>query len=70
MVGQPKASYDAEADAVYIALVDPIADGEVDRTIDLEASELGIPLLVDLDKAGRVIGIEVLQASRHLHLDR
>jgi len=58
------ASYDPDDDAAYIWL----ADGDVDRTVDLESSELGKPLLLDLDRSGRIIGMEVLNASRHLHV--
>ncbi len=64
-----KTSYDSEADAAYITLVDSIQPGEVSRTVDLEPTELGIPMLVDLDANGRVVGIEVLQASKYLRLE-
>ncbi len=49
-------TYDAEADAVYIA----VGGGKVDRT-----EEAG-PFIYDVDGEGRVIGIEILSASRVL----
>jgi uncharacterized protein YuzE len=52
MVGQ---SYDLDADALYITLT----DHPVVRTEELDAGTL-----VDLDAAGQVVGIEVLQPQR------
>jgi uncharacterized protein YuzE len=49
-------TYDAEADAVYIA----VARGKVERT-----EETG-PFAYDVDAAGRVLGIEILSASKVL----
>jgi uncharacterized protein YuzE len=49
-------TYDAEADAVYIA----VTRGKVERT-----EEAG-PFIYDLDLAGRIIGIEILSASKVL----
>jgi uncharacterized protein YuzE len=49
-------TFDPEADAVYIAL----ARGTVDRT-----DEAG-PLIYDLDAEGRIVGIEILSASKVL----
>ncbi len=56
--------YDPEADAAYIRL----NAGEVDRTVDLESTELGMPVLVDIDGTGRILGFEVLDARRRLGL--
>ena len=59
--------YDAEADAAYVRL----SQGTVERTIDLEPSELGMPVLVDIDESGRIVGFEILDARRLLGpLDR
>ena len=48
--------YDAEADAVYIT----IGDGKIDRT-----EEAG-PFIYDVDAKGRILGIEILSASKAL----
>jgi uncharacterized protein YuzE len=49
-------TYDAEADAVYIT----VGGGKVDRT-----EETG-PFIYDIDAAGRIVGIEILSASKVL----
>jgi uncharacterized protein YuzE len=49
-------TYDPEADAVYIR----VGRGEIDRQ-----EEAG-PFIYDVDADGRVIGIEILSASRVL----
>jgi uncharacterized protein YuzE len=48
-------AYDIEADALAIT----IADGVVDRTVEIEPGTL-----VDLDADGRVLMIEVIRRSR------
>jgi uncharacterized protein YuzE len=48
--------YDAEADAVYIT----VGRGTVDRT-----EESG-PFIYDVDAEGRIVGIEILSASKVL----
>lgn len=48
-------TYDAEADAVYIT----VGRGKVDRT------ETG-PFIYDVDAEGRILGIEILSASKVL----
>jgi uncharacterized protein YuzE len=50
-----KMSYDPLADAAYIAL----ADGLV-----TESEEIAPGVVLDFDAEGRVLGIEVLQASK------
>jgi len=52
--------FDKEADAAYVYFKE-IADGEVAETITLNDS-----VNVDLDKNGRVLGIEIIDASEHL----
>ena len=52
-----KAKYDAETDALYVSL----SDGAV---VDTEEMRPGI--MVDLDADGRIIAIELLDASEHL----
>jgi uncharacterized protein YuzE len=49
-------SYDPEADAVYIT----VGHGNIDRT-----EEAG-PFIYDVDAAGRIVGIEILSASKVL----
>ena len=49
-------TYDTEADAVYII----VGHGKADRT-----EEAG-PFICDVDGEGRIIGIEILSASRVL----
>jgi uncharacterized protein YuzE len=50
------ATYDAEADAVYIT----VGRGTIDRT-----EEAG-PFIYDVDADGHIIGIEILSASKVL----
>jgi uncharacterized protein YuzE len=56
--------YDSEADAAYVRL----SSNPADRTVDLEDSALGMPVMVDLDEAGRIVGFEILDARKHLEL--
>lgn len=58
-----KLEYDKEADAAYIYFKD-ISDGEVVSTISLNNS-----VNVDLDKEGKTLGIEILDASKNLPKD-
>ncbi len=55
-----RAEFDKEADAAYIYFKE-IENGEVAETITLNES-----VNVDLDKNGKVLGIEILDASEHL----
>jgi uncharacterized protein YuzE len=55
-----KLIYDNEADALAIRL----ADGIVDRTVEVEPGTL-----VDVDAAGAVLVIEVIQPARRWPLD-
>jgi uncharacterized protein YuzE len=49
-------TYDPDADAVYIT----VGRGDVDRT-----EEIG-PLIYNVDADGRIVGIEILPASKVL----
>ncbi len=49
-------TYDPEADAVYIY----VGDGKINRQ-----EEAG-PFVYDMDSEGRIVGIEILSASRVL----
>lgn len=51
---------DADADAAYLYFKE-IADGEVSKTISLNDA-----INIDLDKEGKAIGIEILEASKNL----
>lgn len=51
--------YDSEVDAGYIK----ISDGQVDHTIDLEPTALGLPVLIDVDASGALVGIEILNVT-------
>jgi uncharacterized protein YuzE len=59
-------TYDPSVDAAYIYLV-PLADGvPVARTVPVDPVEAGAEINLDFDDAGRLVGIEVLGARRHL----
>ena len=58
-----KITLDKEADAAYIYFKD-ISDGEVEKTISLNDS-----INIDLDKEGKTLGIEILDASKNLPLN-
>jgi len=57
-----KFEYDKEADAAYIYLEDSIAKGEAEKTIELNDN-----IVVDFDKNGKLLGIEILSASKVLN---
>ena len=52
-----KTRYDPDADALYLRL----AEGQI-----AESDEVRPGIVLDLDAEGRVIAIEILDASRHL----
>ena len=58
MVIGMKVTYDKEADAAYIYLKE-IAPGEVKNTIELNES-----ITLDFDSKKRLVGIEILAASK------
>lgn len=55
-----KAKYDKQADAVYIELRS-IGAGEVEKTVPLSED-----IIVDFDRNKKLIGIEILNASKNL----
>ena len=57
-----KFEYDKKADAAYIYLEDSIAEGEAQKTIELNDN-----IIVDFDKNGKLLGIEILSASTVLN---
>lgn len=58
--------YDPSADAAYIQLVEAIGAGGVAKTYPCDPREVGGMINIDFDAAGRMIGIEVLDASKML----
>jgi uncharacterized protein YuzE len=60
--------YDAEADAAYIQLASEIGAGGVAKTYMCDPHEVGGMINLDFDDMGRLIGIEVLDASKRLPL--
>lgn len=53
--------YDSEADAAYLYLQHPIAAGSVKKT-----TELNDDVSIDFDAKGKLLGIEILHASKRL----
>jgi uncharacterized protein YuzE len=68
---QSDVSYDAEADAAYIKLTNNIGYGESADTIILgeEDKRVNTTITLDFDKDGRLLGVEVLDASKVLRED-
>ena len=62
-------TYDRDVDAAYIYLVPSIAPGGVKNTYPCNPSEVKGTINLDFDASGRLIGIEVLDASRKLPLN-
>ena len=58
-------TYDPEVDAAYIYLV-PITPGGVVKTYECDPIGVNGTINLDFDKDGRLLGIEVLDASEKL----
>jgi uncharacterized protein YuzE len=58
-----KFSYDPEADAAYVKLVE---GGRSSKQVVVDDPELWKPIVIDLDLEGHVIGFEFLTASESL----
>lgn len=56
-----RTTYDKEADAAYIYVKYPLKAGEAVKTIELDQN-----LYADVDKNGRFLGLEILNASKVL----
>lgn len=56
-----KFEYDKDIDAAYIYIDYPIEDGEAKNTIELNEN-----IILDFDENGRLLGIEILNASKVL----
>jgi uncharacterized protein YuzE len=61
-----RVTYDPQADAAYISLRDPIGDGESKRQVVCDDGGIAGDIILDFDKEGVLLGIEVLRARRLL----
>jgi uncharacterized protein YuzE len=61
-----KITYDDSVDAAYIYLADDIKLGGVARTYSCDPVEVKGQINLDFDADGRLVGIEVLAASKRL----
>jgi uncharacterized protein YuzE len=57
--------YDRSADAAYLSLT-PIKAGGVKKTYACDPDEVGGLIQLDFDEDGRLVGVEVLNASHLL----
>lgn len=57
-----KFEYDKDADAAYVYLVEDIKDGEAEKTIELNKD-----IILDFDSDGKLLGVEILNASKVLN---
>jgi uncharacterized protein YuzE len=56
-----KFEYDKNGDSAYIYLKYPINDGEAKKTVELNEN-----IILDFDDKNKIIGIEILNASKVL----
>ncbi len=56
-----KIEIDKDSDVAYFYLKETIAAGEVDKTISVNQD-----IILDFDHMGKLLGIEVLNASKNL----
>jgi uncharacterized protein YuzE len=56
-----KFEYDKEVDAAYIYIEYPIKNGEAKKTIELNEN-----IILDFDEKGKLLGVEILDASKVL----
>jgi uncharacterized protein YuzE len=61
-----KVSYDPSADAAYIDLIDGNEPASFGFSYTCDAAEVGGQINLNFDVAGRLMGIEILQASMKL----
>lgn len=61
-----KITHDTSVDAAYLYLVDEIKPGGVAKTYACDPLEVDGQINLDFDDEGRLIGIEVLDASKIL----
>ncbi len=58
--------YDRSVDAAYIYLVSVIGEGQVKKTYTCNPKEVNGQINIDFDAWGKLLGIEILNASRFL----
>jgi len=61
-----KVTYDRRVDAAYIQLAVEIEDDGVEKTYLCDPVEVDGQIHLDFDSEGRLVGIEVLDASKKL----
>ena len=61
-----KLTYDRSVDAAYIQLSRRRTAGSVTKTYPCDPLEVGGEINLDFDSEGRLIGIEILDASKRL----
>jgi uncharacterized protein YuzE len=59
-------TYDKSVDAAYVYLLDRIGREQVKKTYACDPREVNGQINLDFDEEGRLLGIEVLDASRLL----
>ena len=64
-----KVTYDHEANAAYVYIVDEIEDGGVAQTYCCDPQEIDGMINLDFDSAGRLLGIELIPARSYLSTD-
>jgi uncharacterized protein YuzE len=64
-----RVTYDESVDAAYIYLQAEIGSGGSARTICLDPIEVGGMVNLDVDADGRILGVEVLAASKLLPVE-
>lgn len=62
-------TYDAEADAAFLYIVDPIGPGEAVESHMVDVALNGAAVIASFDSGRRLLGIEVLGASRALRAE-
>lgn len=61
-----RVTYEPSVDAAYLQLVDEIGAGGIAKTYPCDPNEVAGMINLDFDSAGRLVGIEVLDASKLL----
>ncbi len=68
IAGLPWVAYDAEADGAYIHFADDVIAGGV-RTIPVDPQAIHGMVNLDIDADGRIVGLEVLGATKLLPIE-
>lgn len=64
-----RVQYEPEVDAAYIYFVSRIGTGGVARTLPVDGGDDPWTVNLDVDAEGRILGLEVLNASKRLHAE-